>query len=116
MIREPIGLLHHLLYLFLITIWNLIKVVTIVASFKMSATITTTTTTTLVVTTTRTVVAAAAAVFWMFAGGFPLIREKHSDYDTRYVVMAEEELILLFFPNYQHILSSECSLHSHAYY
>ena len=121
MIREPIGLLHHLLYLFLITIWNLIKVVTIVASFKMSATTTTTTatttTTTVVVTTTRTVAAAAAAaVFWMFADGFPLIREKHSDYDTRYVLMAEEELILLFFPNYQHILTSECSLHSHAYY
>ena len=117
MIREPIGLLHHLLYLFLITIWNLIKVVTIVASFKMSATTTTTTTTsTVVVTATRTVAAVAAAVFWMFADGFPLIREKHSDYDTRCVVMAEEELILLFFPNYQHVLTSECSLHSHAYY
>ena len=113
MIREPIGLLYHLLYLFLITIWNLIKVVTIVASFKMSAT---TTTTTAAVTATRTVAVAAAAVFWMFADGFPLIREKHSDYDTRYVLMAEEELILLFFPNYQHILTSECSLHSHAYY
>ena len=117
MIREPIGLFHHLLYLFLITIWNLTKVVTIVASFKMSATTTTattTTTTTTVVVTARTTV--AAAVFWMFADGFPLIREKHSDYDTRCVVMAEENLILLFFPNYQHILTSECSLHSHAYY
>ena len=81
--------------------------VTIVASFKMSATTTITTTTVVVTTTTtatRTVaVAAAAAVFWMFAGGFPLIREKHSDYDTRCVLMAEENLILLFFPNYQHV-------------
>ena len=83
--------------------------VTIVASFKMSATTTTvttattttTTTTTTVVVTARTTV--AAAVFWMFADGFPLIRAKHSDYDTRYVLMAEEELILLFFPNYQHV-------------
>ena len=115
MIREPIGLLHHLLYLFLIMIWNLIKVVTIVASFKMSATTTTTTVTT-ATTSTRTVAVAAAAVFWMFADGFPLIREKHSDYDTRCVLMAEEELILLFYPNYQHVLTSECSLHSHAYY
>ena len=95
--------------------------VTIVASFKMSATTTTTTTTTsttstVVVTATRTVAAVAAAVFWMFADGFPLIRAKHSDYDTRYVLMAKEELILLFFPNYQHILTGECSLHSQAYY
>ena len=107
MIREPIGLFHHLLYLFLITIWNLTKVVPIVASFKMSATTTTTTVTTATTTTTTVVVIArttvAAAVFWMFADGFPLIREKHSDYDTRCVLMAEENLILLFFPNYQHV-------------